>query len=81
MIRIQGILCVLICLALAMIGCQGGNGGSSGGGSGGTTTDLNPIPTLSSMTPTAMVTHMPDFTLEVIGSDFVDGAKVVFSRC
>ena len=42
-------------------------------------TSDNPIPTLTSTTPTSKVSHMPAFTLTATGTDFVDGAKIVFN--
>jgi len=60
---------------LGLAGCQAENGD---GNNNGTNTG-NPIPTLSSMTPDAVVTGMPAFTLEVTGASFVDGARVVFN--
>ncbi|NIM16500.1 MAG: hypothetical protein GTO45_31190 [Candidatus Aminicenantes bacterium] len=39
----------------------------------------NPVPVLSSISPSAQVAHMPSFTLTVTGSDFVQGSKIVFN--
>jgi hypothetical protein len=39
----------------------------------------NPVPVLSSISPSAHVAHMPSFTLTVTGSDFVRGSKIVFN--
>jgi hypothetical protein len=39
----------------------------------------NPVPVLSSISPSARVAHMPSFTLTVTGSDFVRDSKIVFN--
>lgn len=39
----------------------------------------NPVPVLSSISPSAQVAHMPSFTLTVTGSDFVRDSKIVFN--
>lgn len=39
----------------------------------------NPVPVLSSMSPTTKAAHMPAFSLTVKGSDFVQGAEIVFN--
>ena len=67
----------LLFLVVILAGCQAGNGDA--GENGGATPRQNPLPTLSSITPTAIVTHMPAFTMRVNGGDFVNGARVVFN--
>ena len=64
-------------LLLSLVGCQAGESNGNGGNNG--TDTGNPIPTLSSMNPDGVVNGMPAFTLEVTGSSFVDGARVVFN--
>jgi hypothetical protein len=39
----------------------------------------NPVPVLSSISPSAQVAHMPSFTLAVTGSDFVRDSKILFN--
>ena len=39
----------------------------------------NPIPTLTSISPTTKVSHIPTFTLTATGTDFVQGAKIIFN--
>jgi hypothetical protein len=39
----------------------------------------NPIPTLTSISPTIKVSHMPTFTLTATGTDFIHGAKIIFN--
>ncbi|MBN1273887.1 MAG: exo-alpha-sialidase [Candidatus Aminicenantes bacterium] len=40
----------------------------------------NPRPLLQFLSPTSKVSHMPSFTLTATGSDFVDGATIVFDN-
>jgi hypothetical protein len=54
------------------------NGGDGNGGTVPPPTN-NPIPTLTTISPTSKVAHLPDFTLTATGSDFVSGAKIVFN--
>lgn len=46
---------------------------SCGGG------DDNPVPVLSSLTPSYSVSKLPGFTLHAVGSKFVQGAKIIFN--
>ena len=39
----------------------------------------NPLPTLNSLSPSEKVSHLPTFTLTVIGSDFSSDSKIVFN--
>lgn len=39
----------------------------------------NPVPVLSSISPSTQVAHMPSFTLTVTGSDFVRDSTIVFN--
>lgn len=39
----------------------------------------NPIPTLTSISPTTKVSHMPTFILTATGTDFIHGAKIIFN--
>ena len=77
--HINVVFVITIALFIWMAGCQAENRADNGDDNGGAVPQDNPIPTLSSMTPTAIVTHMPDFSLEVTGSDFVNGAKIIFN--
>lgn len=43
-------------------------------------TEENPVPILSSISPSSKVTHMPVFTLTATGTDFVEGAKIFFNN-
>jgi len=38
----------------------------------------NPTPTLSSISPTSKVAHMPAYTLTATGTDFISSSKIVF---
>jgi hypothetical protein len=42
-------------------------------------TSENPVPQLSSISPTSKVSHMPTFQLIAYGTDFVEGAKIIFN--
>ncbi|MFC2155645.1 IPT/TIG domain-containing protein, partial [Acidobacteriota bacterium] len=39
----------------------------------------NPVPALTSVSPTAKVSHMPDFTLTATGTNFVSGSRIIFN--
>ncbi|MCK5056225.1 MAG: exo-alpha-sialidase, partial [Candidatus Aminicenantes bacterium] len=39
----------------------------------------NPVPALTSISPTSKVSHMPDFTLTAIGTNFVSGSRIIFN--
>jgi|GEM_PF-6971749 len=41
-----------------------------------TITALSPTPTITSISPETCVSHLPAFTLTVLGSDFLEGAKI-----
>lgn len=62
-------------IILFMFFCNEGNGN---GGEEPAPTN-NPIPVLTTITPTSKVSHMPAFILTVTGSDFVSGAEIVFN--
>lgn len=47
---------------------------------GGNEPDPNPVPTLSAISPTERVSHLPAFTLTVTGTGFVSGSTIVFNR-
>ncbi|MBN1274450.1 MAG: exo-alpha-sialidase [Candidatus Aminicenantes bacterium] len=72
------IFCVLsmVFLFQACGGDSSSDGNGDGNGDSGTD---NPTPTLTSITPGSQVEHMPEFTLTATGSDFVNGAKIVFN--
>lgn len=44
-----------------------------------TSVEDNPVPTLTSLSPAAKVSHMPAFTLVASGSNFVPGSIIVFN--
>jgi hypothetical protein len=46
----------------------------------GCNTADNPVPILSSITPSEKVTHMPSFTLTATGTDFVDCSRIFFNN-
>jgi hypothetical protein len=58
----------LLALVLALSACSGGGGG------GGTVS--NPVPTISSLTPTTAPQSGAAFTLTVSGSSFIEGSQV-----
>lgn len=53
--------------------------GQNGNGNEPPPQENNPIPTLTSISPNSKVSHLPAFILTVNGSNFVSGAKIVFS--
>lgn len=64
---------ILLCIVLAVFvfsqsNCPGNNGEEN-----------NPLPVLTSISPTAKAANLPAFTLAATGTDFVSGAKIVFN--
>lgn len=68
--KIIGIIVFLVGLGITAINCKVSKEEIPG---------RNPVPVLSSISPSAQVAHMPSFTLTVTGSNFVRDAKVVFN--
>ena len=66
---------VLLAVLLLLTGCKVDDNGN---GNGDEPPAENPIPVLTSISPTSKVAHLPSFTLTAEGSDFVDGAVIVF---
>lgn len=70
-IRALMVFCVVLSL---LVGCKA----DGDNGNGDEPPADNPIPVLSSISPTSKVAHLPAFTLTATGTDFVDGATIVF---
>ncbi len=62
--------------AVILANCGGGGGGGGGGGSGGGSTASNPVPTVSSISPSSATAGRAAFTLTVTGSNFISGSTV-----
>ncbi len=71
---IRSLILLVAALSMVAAGCKvdGDNG------NGDEPPKENPIPVLSSISPTSKVAHLPAFTLTATGSGFVDGAAIVF---
>lgn len=63
------IACLGVCSLLFFNGCH--TGGEDG--------EDNPIPVLSSISPSTAVSHMPPFTLTAHGANFVPGSTILFN--
>ena len=61
---------LLLSIAVILSNCGGGGGG-------GNNTNTNPVPAISSISPTSATTGGASFTLTVNGSNFVNGASTV----
>ena len=70
--RVIWVLCAALLVAAACDG-NGTNGGST------PEPQENPIPQLSGISPDSAAAHLPAFTLTVRGSEFVNGAVIVFN--
>ena len=57
---------------LALVNCDPSNGNDEPPAD-------NPVPTLTSISPTSKVSHMPSFTLTVEGTNFISVSKIVFN--
>jgi len=69
---------LLVVVLFVLAGCDGKNFTPQGPDPEPDTGEENPIPVLTSISPTSCVAHVPAFEMEVEGSDFVEGAKIVF---
>lgn len=69
---------LLVVVLLVLAGCDGKNFTPQGPDPEPDTEEENPIPVLTSVTPTSCVSHVPAFEMKVEGSDFVEGATIVF---
>ena len=69
---------LLVVLLFVLGGCDGKNFTPQGPDPEPDTEEENPIPVLTAVTPTSCVSHIPAFEMEVEGSDFVEGATIVF---
>jgi hypothetical protein len=63
---------------VALCGCDGKNFTPNGNSDAPEPEEENPIPVLTSISPASCVAHVPAFEMTVEGSDFVEGANVVF---
>ncbi len=78
----KNIICKIFLIGVfvlfALGGCDGKNVSPNGNGGEPEPEEENPIPVLATISPGSCVAHMPAFEMTVEGSDFVDGAHVVF---
>lgn len=65
---------MLMGLALVLLSCGGGSGG--GGGGGGTN---NPVPSITSLSPTQIAAGSQVQNLYVNGTNFISGATVTYN--
>ncbi len=69
---------LLVVVLFVLAGCDGKNFTPQGPDPEPDTGEENPIPVLTSISPASCVAHVPAFEMTVEGSDFVEGAKIVF---
>jgi hypothetical protein len=71
-----GRLCVVVLTLLLVMGFVACGGGGGGGGTTPPPPVNNPVPTLSSISPTSAVAGEQGFTLTATGSNFISGSSV-----
>jgi hypothetical protein len=65
---------LLIALLAALLSCGGGGSGSSGGSS-----TTNPVPSITSLSPTQQAAGSPGQTVTINGSGFVSDSNVTYN--
>lgn len=76
--KLEVAYCVRLMVWLSLVWFLAACGGGGGGGGGGSPPP-NPVPSITSMSPTSAIAGDPAFTLTVDGSSFVSGSKVQWS--